>query len=220
MVRNWKTLSQQERASLYAPNKLVSPRRVQINANSVGLPKRGRGRGRGLAGRLGFHATPSSADPTISDENDDDDGDDEEDDRDEPNDEDEGDQSNGNSQKDATEAKRIESAELSARLLLAEQHGLSAATMDPQPGYVRWLSSSRLTPSNRICVGPGMTVYPFGEVSFARQLTTGGQLCALGCGRLKRYNCSITGQPVCSLACYKQSMLKLTNNQSAKQPCA
>lgn len=30
--------------------------------------------------------------------------------------------------------------------------------------------------------------------------------CSLGCGNLKRYNCSRTGAALCSLSCYKQNI--------------
>ncbi|TPP58733.1 hypothetical protein FGIG_08021 [Fasciola gigantica] len=200
-------------------------RLLKINANSVGLSKRGRGRRRGPMGRLGFHPfgstcpMPSSTDLAGSDENDEDDGEDD-DDRDDHDDEDEGDQSNGNSQRDTSETKRAESAELSARLMLAEQHSLSATMMDPHPGYIRWLSSSKLTPTNRVCVGPSSVVYPFSELSFTPVSVASRQLCALGCGRFKRYTCSTTGRPLCSLSCYKQSMANFSKVRSTEQSCA
>ncbi|VDP22770.1 unnamed protein product [Echinostoma caproni] len=181
----------------------------QINTNSVGLPKRSRGRGRGPLGRPGFSSQLNSMDPAGSDENEDD----------EENEDGEG-ESNGNSQPDANETKRADSSELLVRLSLAEQHGLNGTQMDPRPGYIRWLSSSRLTPSNRICIGPGsLSTDLFVEQRDTARQITGTMFCALGCGRARRYTCSATGQPVCSLLCYKKSMNDWTKTNLTKQPC-
>ncbi|CAH8492778.1 unnamed protein product [Dicrocoelium dendriticum] len=179
-------------------------RLLKINADSDNFSRRGRGRGRGARNISHSVPAPSVLSPIVdalicADECD-----------------------------NSTNVSRIEDDEtsepdldtsgadatLNTRTALAEQHGLSGSSMDPPFECIRLISSSRLSPTNRVCFPTSLLSSGSNVSSDLSWILTPkpppivpeAQPCAAGCGRTRRYKCSKTGVPLCSLACYKQNL--------------
>ncbi|TGZ73046.1 hypothetical protein CRM22_001740 [Opisthorchis felineus] len=184
-------------------------RLLKVNADSEGFMKRTRGRG-ARGGSRGFSHSASvtsllSASSNVSgtcdesesstaaitarvDEDDEDSG-----------------------QDTATEASDLD---LIARISLAKQHGLGDSLMDPSRDHIRCISSLRLSPSNRVCFPPNIDAALSLSTSKEPPPVPPIRLCGLGCGRPRRYTCSTTGVPLCSLACYRQNIVNVVKQNN------
>ncbi|CAH8613487.1 unnamed protein product [Heterobilharzia americana] len=80
-------------------------------------------------------------------------------------------------------------------------------------GYIRFISSSRLSPQTVICLPPAendnekcayahTTTKHLGMTRDIPKL----RLCDMGCGCVRRYECPKTGRSLCSLSCYKANL--------------
>lgn len=88
---------------------------------------------------------------------------------------------------------------------------------DPLPGYIRSISSIRLTPNCAICLPKDWNDHVNGQLkclSLNQSLPSPPKpnYCEMGCGRLRRYVCSKSGRSLCSLNCYKQNLTNLPNS--------
>ncbi|KAA3680939.1 uncharacterized protein DEA37_0000920 [Paragonimus westermani] len=182
-----------------AKRKAELQKRQTVNADSDGFHRRGRGRSRGVRGLL-HSASFLSTSSNISNGTDD------------PENFDTPSRSTNNG--DAPELK-FESLETQVtgyndRITRTDPHMLSVSSLDPPTNYVRIICSSRLSPSTRVCFSsaPSITDDRSTELFTTPKCMAPPviQLCVMGCGRLRRYTCSTTGQPLCSLACYKQNL--------------
>ncbi|OON19663.1 HIT zinc finger, partial [Opisthorchis viverrini] len=184
-------------------------RLLKVNADSEGFMKRSRGRG-ARGGTRGFsHSASATSLLSVSsnmsgiydesesstaaitarvDEDDEDSG-----------------------QDTATEALDLD---LIARISLAKQHGLSDSLMDPSRDHIRCISSIRLSPSNRVCFPPNIDAALSMSTSKEPPPVPPTRLCGLGCGRPRRYTCSTTGVPLCSLACYRQNIVNVAKQNN------
>ncbi|CAL8073758.1 unnamed protein product [Calicophoron daubneyi] len=183
--------------------RLTVERLLKINANSVGVHKRGRGRGRGIRGQGISHSSSISSMLGKSQ------GDTSE----------TGGTSNNDSgnetdnQESKSDIQELPDPTLPLRVSMAEQHGLSSSVLDPRPDCIRIISSTRLSPSTRICLPPNCPLVdcslgPLDKLVRPSQMppVPAVRLCAMGCGQPRRYACSKTGLSLCSLACYKANL--------------
>ncbi|KAF5398909.1 HIT zinc finger [Paragonimus heterotremus] len=174
-------------------------RLLKVNADSDGFHRRGRGRGRSVRG-LPHSASFLSTSSNMSN------GADDPENFDTPN----LSTNNGDAPELKIEPLETQNTEYIDRITRTDPHVLSVSSLDPPANYVRIICSSRLSPSTRVCLSSVSSVTD-GRLSelfttpkyIAPPIT---KLCAMGCGRLRRYTCSTTGQPLCSLACYKQNL--------------
>ncbi|KAF8562711.1 hypothetical protein P879_07433 [Paragonimus westermani] len=173
-------------------------RLLKVNADSDGFHRRGRGRSRGVRG-LPHSASFLSTSSNISN------GTDDPENLDTPG----RSTNNGDAPELKFESLDTQDTGCNDRITRTDPHMLSISSLDPPTNYVRIICSSRLSPSTRVCFSsvPSITDDRLTELFTTPKCMAPPviQLCVMGCGRLRRYTCSTTGQPLCSLACYKQN---------------
>lgn len=85
---------------------------------------------------------------------------------------------------------------------------------NPKAGYIRFVSSSRLSTQTVICLpetdnNSDKDIYMHTNV-YIRKATAPEipklRLCDMGCGCARRYECAKTGRSLCSLSCYKANL--------------
>ncbi|KAH8868107.1 Zinc finger HIT type [Schistosoma japonicum] len=88
----------------------------------------------------------------------------------------------------------------------------------PKPGYIRYISSSRLPTQTVTCLPLGdnisdKNIYLRSNV-YIQKITAPEipklRLCEMGCGCARRYQCAKTGRSLCSLSCYKTNLTKIS----------
>ncbi|KAK4474949.1 hypothetical protein MN116_002053 [Schistosoma mekongi] len=101
--------------------------------------------------------------------------------------------------------------------------GSSNSNSNPQscslkPGYIRYISSSRLPTQTVTCLPLGDNIgdkninlrpYVYIQKITAPEIPK-LRLCEMGCGCARRYQCAKTGRSLCSLSCYKINLTKIS----------
>ncbi|CAH8664146.1 hypothetical protein MS3_00003430 [Schistosoma haematobium] len=85
---------------------------------------------------------------------------------------------------------------------------------NPKPGYIRFVSSSRLSTQTVICLpetdnNSDKDIYLHTNVCIQKVEAPEipkSRLCDMGCGCARRYECAKTGRSLCSLSCYKANL--------------
>ncbi|CAH8576954.1 unnamed protein product [Schistosoma turkestanicum] len=85
---------------------------------------------------------------------------------------------------------------------------------NPKPGYIRFVSSSRLPTKTLVCLpltdnDNHRCIYSHTDVylkKIAAPEIPKSRLCDMGCGCVRRYECAKTGRSLCSLSCYKTNL--------------